>query len=226
MDEVGFSDFLKKKGKSEKALHRYLDKVSELERYLKTHGKSILDANIDDLRGYLFSSKNAQVGFLGIAEYYQFLGNETLQLTAAEVWSEVGFARFKLKDFVDVDLDAVRILKEKGIETAQDMVEAGRTPGMRAALAERTGIPEDEILELVKLSDQARIGGHKGIRARLYHEAGFDTLDKMAAVEPDELRSRTADYIAASGFIGTPPTPGEAADSVAMARHLPRIVEY
>jgi len=169
---------------------------------------------------------NAQVGFLGIADYYQFLGNEILQLTAAEVWSEVGFARFKLKDFEGVDQEAVQILNKAGIVTAEDMVEAGKSPAARTVISHKTGIPETVILELVKLSDQARIGGHKGIRARLYYEAGFDTLDKMAAVEPEELLSRSAEYIAESGFDGSPPTPGEAADSVAMARHLPRIVEY
>ena len=64
------------------------------------------------------------------------------------------------------------------------------------------------------------------MRARLYHEAGFDTLDKIAALEPEELRKKLAEFIEERGFAGIAPTPKEAAHSVTLARALPRLVEY
>jgi hypothetical protein len=84
----------------------------------------------------------------------------------------------------------------------------------------------EDVLEFVKLSDQARIGGHKKIRARLYHEAGFDTIDKMAAYDSEKMREILTEFIKKTGFKGIPPTPGEAKNTVAMAKYLKRIVQY
>jgi hypothetical protein len=64
------------------------------------------------------------------------------------------------------------------------------------------------------------------VRARLYHEASLDTLDKMAAIEPEELRQKLVVFVEHTGFDGIPPTPKEVANTVAMASHLPRIVGY
>jgi hypothetical protein len=48
----------------------------------------------------------------------------------------------------------------------------------------------------------------------------------MAAMEPEGLRQKLVEYIEVSGFDGIAPTPKEAANTVALARHLPRLVEY
>ena len=106
------------------------------------------------------------------------------------------------------------------------MLHAGLNKQKRKGLSRNTGIPLEDIFELVKLSDQARIGGHKKVRARLYHEAGLDTIDKMAACDSGEIRKLLADYIQKTGFKGIPPTPGEAQNTVAMAKYLKRLVQY
>ena len=106
------------------------------------------------------------------------------------------------------------------------MLAAGSTKEDRLILAERTGIPQVRILEFVKLSDLARIPGVKGIRARLYFEAGIDTLEKIAALEPEELRTQVFGYVSRSGFDGVPTLPAEAIYTVEKARALPKIVEY
>lgn len=57
------------------------------------------------------------------------------------------------------------------------MLQAGSSPDHRKKLSSGSGLEEGVILELVKLSDLARIPGVKGIRARMYYDAGVDTLD-------------------------------------------------
>ena len=146
--------------------------------------------------------------------------------SASDLWSASNYQKFKLKEFLDVDLQAVAVLKQHGILTAPQMVEAGKTPSARAALAQKTGLSPETLLELVKLSDQARIGGHKRVRARLFHNAGLDTIDKIAALEPEEVRKILIEYIERTGFPGIPSTPKEATHSVMLARYLPRLVEY
>ena len=80
--------------------------------------------------------------------------------------------------------------------------------------------------ELVKLADLARITGVKSIRARLYHDAGLDTFDKIALLDATMLREICIRFVKATSFPGVPPTLKEAAYTVTSAKTLPRIVEW
>lgn len=97
---------------------------------------------------------------------------------------------------------------------------------MRADLARRAGLPAGTVLELVKLADLSRLGGVKGTRARLYYDAGADSLEAVAGWEPEALREMLAAYVARTGFDGIALLPKEVRNAVAAARRLPRSVEY
>jgi len=71
----------------------------------------------------------------------------------------------------------------------------------------------------------ARLPGVKGIRARLYFEAGVDSVDKMAHWEPEALRVMVTEYVERTGFDGLPPLPKEVSSTVANAQKLPNLVE-
>ena len=77
--------------------------------------------------------------------------------------------------------ELVHALSALGIETVDDMLKASKTESKRRELAEQTGFDPDGILELSKLSNLTRLGAVKAVRARLYHDAGFDTLEKIAS---------------------------------------------
>jgi hypothetical protein len=132
---------------------------------------------------------------------------------------------FKLSKFRGVDPQQIAVLKEKGIQNINQMLKAGKTAEMRQALAADTGIPLEKITELVRLSDLARIPGVKNIRARLYHDAGVDSVEKMAAWEPDALHMFMAGFVERTGFDGIAPLPGEVLFSINTAKKLPVIVE-
>jgi hypothetical protein len=74
----------------------------------------------------------------------------------------------------------------------------------------------DSITELVKLSDLARIPGLKKVRARLYYNAGLDTVEKIAHWNPEEMRRMLCQFIKRTGFKGIAPLPKESASTVAM----------
>ena len=93
-------------------------------------------------------------------------------------------------------------------------------------LAEQAGLPLGLILELVKLSDLSRVEGVKGIRARLYYDAGLDTLEKIARWEPEALRQMLVEWVARTGFEGIAPLPKELINTIAAARRLPNVVVY
>jgi predicted RecB family nuclease len=133
---------------------------------------------------------------------------------------------FKLSAFRGVEPEHVEKLAAAGIKTTEQMLAAGRTAEKRAALAQDTGIPAEAILELVKLSDLARLPGVKGIRARLYYDAGVDCVEKLAAWEPEALLRMTAEFVERPGFDGIAPLPKEISSTIANAKRLPRVVEY
>ncbi len=132
---------------------------------------------------------------------------------------------FKLRDFRGVQPQFIAALEARQIKNTDQLLRAGCTRPLRASLARSTGIPEDAILELVKLSDLARLPGVKGIRARLYYDAGVDSVDKMAGCDPEPLRIMMANYVEQTGFDGTPPLPKEVSSTIANAKKLPKIVE-
>jgi hypothetical protein len=51
-------------------------------------------------------------------------------------------------------------------------------------------------------------------------------VEKIASLEPDELRTIVADYVARSGFEGIPTLPAEAQYTIEKTKGLPKIVEY
>ena len=232
MNKKGFIEFLKKKKKSERAIKTYTDFVQQYEAYLLEHQnrKKIEPAGKKALHDFekWAEKNNLKINryLWGIKEYYDFISKEELKLEANAMIGERYLSQFKLKDFIEVKKTYIKALAKEGIKTAKDMLYAGLDKQKRKELSRNTGIPLEDVLELVKLSDQARIGGHKKVRARLYHEAGFDTIDKMAACDPIEMRQRLADFIKKTGFKGIPPTPGEAQNTVAMAKYIKRLVQY
>jgi predicted flap endonuclease-1-like 5' DNA nuclease len=165
----------------------------------------------------------------GIGLYYDLVDRQDLAARAWEI-REAAIARrrkvFALKDFRGVDHAYVKALAAEGIANVEQMVAAGKTPAQREALSRRTGVPLAAVVEYVKLSDLARVGGLRSVRARLYYDAGVDTVEKLAAWDPEELRAMLVDFVARTGFDGIAPLPKEARNAVATAKTLERLVEY
>ena len=163
----------------------------------------------------------------GIALYYKSLGNLTLARQASEIREGMIEERrksFPLRDFRGVDPGDIERLESAGIRNVQQMLEAGSTPEARLQLALEAGLSPDAVLDLVKLSDLARIDGLKGIRARLYYDAGADTLERIAEWEPEDLRRMLAEFVERTGFEGIAPLPKEVRSTVETARKLEKIL--
>jgi len=77
----------------------------------------------------------------------------------------------------------------------------------------------------VRLSDLSRLPGVKGIRARLYYDAGVHSVEKLAGWEPDALRVMLEKWVARTGFDGIAPLPKEVSSTIANARKLPSLVQ-
>jgi len=133
---------------------------------------------------------------------------------------------FKLINFRGINAEAIIKLEAWRIKNVEQLLIAGSTKEKRLKLATDTGISEDDLLELVKLSDLSRLPGVKGIRARLYYDAGVDCVEKMASWEPEALRVMVTNYVERTGFDGIPPLPKEVSSTIANAQKLPKIIEF
>jgi len=232
--EEGFRDYLKRQGRKDHVVKGLVDSVGLFENYLEKRNKEIHQTMKEDLFDYAASCErerkgSARIKIRGVALYFGYIGNSDVAATAGGI-REAGISKdrpvFKLKDFLWVNQAHVSKLKAVGITDIHEMIESGKTPHARKKLAERTGIATEDILELVKLSNLARLTGVKGIRARLYHDAGLDTWEKIALLDVHRLRDVCIRFVKATSFPGIPPTPKEAAFTVSSAKTLPRIVEW
>ena len=232
--EEGFRDHLKRRGKKDHVIRGLVNSVRLFENYLEKQDKALHETTKQDLLDYAAnceseSKGSARIKIRGVALYFGYTGNREIA-AAADGIREAGTSEhrpvFKLKDFLWVNKTHVAGLKAIGITDIRQMIESGKTPDARKKLAESTGIAAEDILELVKLSNLARLTGVKGIRARLYRDAGLDTWEKIASLDAHELRDVCTRFVKATSFPGIPPTPKEAAFTAASAKTLPRIVEW
>ncbi|WP_180979933.1 DUF4332 domain-containing protein [Mesotoga sp. B105.6.4] len=166
-----------------------------------------------------------------IALYFCFLSKPSLAARASELREkEVSSDRkgLKLDSFLGHDRQVIDKLVQAGIIRTDQMIEAAFTPELRESLSQRTGIEIHKIIEYLKLSDLSRLKGMKGVRARLYYEAGVDVdkLDNLSSWESEQLRLMLIDFVEKTGFEGIPPLPKEVSSTIEAVRAIGRLVLY
>jgi predicted flap endonuclease-1-like 5' DNA nuclease len=229
-----FRKYLRKKGKKNHIVDDLIKRCEVFEGFL--HGRqksSIDDANKEDLQAFLDAMKDQQADVNNylrtIGLYYRFAPKSDLSVFASSLREQrISSAKksFPLKSFKDVNKKYVMQLEKEGICNVAKMLELGKTPVSRRKLSEKTGIPAKAMLEFVKLADLSRIEGVKNVRARLYHDAGVDTVEKMAKWNPEELRTYLTEFVNRTKFDGIAPLPKEVENTIEEAKKLPKIVTY
>jgi hypothetical protein len=232
MDEKGFIAYMKKQRKTERTISTCVENVRDFEGFLKQHGTSLEKASKQDLESFAadhLEKKRVSKVMWGLSHYFRYVGVDHLLSTAGrtrEKRVKASRTPFKLRDFRGVNPKHATRLAELGIDDTKKMLEVGRTHSMRSELSECSRLDISVIEELVKLSDLARIQGIKGIRARLYYDAGFDLLEKLRNVTQETLLTVTREFVERTGFDGIAPLPKEAQSAIATAKKLPDLVEW
>ncbi len=96
----------------------------------------------------------------------------------------------KINEFPDISEETVSKLEEIGIKNTQKLYDRIITKINRKELSEETGISEEEILELTKLTDLSRIKWVGVNFARMLYDLGFDTVEKASEADPVNLHKR------------------------------------
>jgi hypothetical protein len=231
LDEEGFRRYLRKTGHTEKRCESEVRNLRKFEDYLARHKNKKLGAETpEDLKDFVNweEGKKEKINALlwVLNRYYSCVSNDLMLCAVNELIGLDYMKKYNLKDFLGVNHQFTQALRKEGVFTCEHMLKVGRTEEGRRKLAEKTGVPLSAVLELVKLADMSRIVGLKSKRARLYYDAGLDTLDKIAKSDPEKMQQMFVEFVERTRFDGSPPIASEAAFAVKLARYLPRVVEY
>ena len=133
---------------------------------------------------------------------------------------------FNICEIPDVDPEFTDRLAAAGIKNTRHLFDRAKTRHDRDDLSRLADIPTTDLLELVKLSDLARINGVGPVFARLFYNAGADTLEKLAASSPHELFEKLQAINTAKKYTKIMATVKDVAFCITMARELPNSIEY
>ena len=131
-----------------------------------------------------------------------------------------------VSDIKGIGSTYARILRNEGIKTTDDLLEAGATKTGRKELAEKTGIAERSILEWVNKADLFRIQGIGEEYSDLLEAAGVDTVVELARRNPENLHTTLMGINEVKALVKRAPTLSNIEDWVDQAKLLPRKVEY
>jgi len=96
----------------------------------------------------------------------------------------------KIKDFKGISKDTIAKLESIGINTTVKLFDRVTNPEVRKKLAIDSGIDDETILELTKLTDLSRIRWVGTTFARMLYDLGVDTVEKVTQSDPVDLHSR------------------------------------
>lgn len=241
IEREGFLEYLKASGRKEDVARRVICLVQVFEEFLYGRSNTVLDnateGDLDAFIEFVDQEKgqfprhdeiqpSAKSYLWALRYYYRYRKNDPLATyTAMQREKRIQRKPLLLKEFRGIHPDHLVALAAFKINNIDQMLQAGGTADGREHLAGQTGIPIANILELVNLSDLARIPGVKGIRARLYHDAGFDTVETLAGSEVEDVLRITQEFVRETGFDGIAPLPAEVSFTIKTARSLPVLVE-
>ena len=117
-------------------------------------------------------------------------------------------------------------LKSQGIRTTDALLEAARTVKGRKALAGKTGISEQLLLEWANVSDYMRIPGMGKAKVGLVRAAGVTTVRELALRNPARLAQNMKEVNTKRKLVRVLPSEKSVEQLIAQARKLQPKITY
>jgi len=112
------------------------------------------------------------------------------------------------------------------IQTTEDLLREGRTPGGRNRLSEASGISTGMLLEWINHADLMQLKGVGSEYADLLEAAGVDTVVELARRNAKNLAAAMADFNTQKEIVRRVPSEAVVEGWIAEAKTLGRSVEY
>ena len=117
-------------------------------------------------------------------------------------------------------------LKSLGIRTTDALLEAARTVKGRKALAARSRISEQQLLEWANVSDYMRIPGMGRAKVGLVRAAGVTTVRELALRNPARLAQNMREVNTRRKLVRVLPSEKSVEQLIAQARKLQPKISY
>jgi len=117
-------------------------------------------------------------------------------------------------------------LKSQGIRTTAALLEAARTVKGRKALAAKTGISEQQLLEWANFSDHMRIPGMGKAKIVLIRAAGVTTVRELGFRNPSRLAQSMKEANTRRKLVRVLPSEKSVEQLIERARKLPPKISY
>jgi predicted flap endonuclease-1-like 5' DNA nuclease len=117
-------------------------------------------------------------------------------------------------------------LRAAGIGSTETLLQKGASRQGRAALSERAGVSEHQMLEWVNRADLFRVRGVAEEYSDLLEAAGVDTVVELAQRNPESLHAKLAEANQAKWLVRRLPTAAQVADWIQQAKDLPKVLTY
>jgi len=117
-------------------------------------------------------------------------------------------------------------LEGAGVDSVEDLLQVGSTPGGRGDIAEKSGVSGKLILEWVNHADLMRIKGVGSEYADLLEEAGVDTVPELAQRNPANLTVKLESINETKRLVRRVPAESQVETWITEAKSLPRVVQY
>jgi predicted flap endonuclease-1-like 5' DNA nuclease len=133
---------------------------------------------------------------------------------------------YPLSQIEGITAFAASKLKKLGIRTTAALLKAAGTVKGRKALAEKTGISEQQLLEWANIADYMRIPGMGKAKAGLLRAAGVTTVRELAFRNPARLAQNMKDVNIKRKLVRVLPSENSVEQLIAEARKLDRKITY
>lgn len=132
----------------------------------------------------------------------------------------------KITDIEGIGEAYAEKLKAAGVDTVEELLEAGASAKGREALEEKSGIGHALILKWVNHADLFRIHGVAGQYAELLEASGVDTVPELATRNAANLTKKMAEVNAEKNLVNRDPSEAEVEKWVEEAKNLPRVITH
>lgn len=122
--------------------------------------------------------------------------------------------------------DAAAKLKSAGIRTTDALLEAAHTVKGRKALAAKTGLTEQQLLEWANIADCMRVPGMGTAKALLLRASGVNTLREFTLRNPARLAQNMKDANVKRKLVRVLPSEKSVGQLIDEARKLPLKITY
>ena len=133
---------------------------------------------------------------------------------------------YPLSELEGMTAFAASKLKSQGIRTTEGLLEAASTVKGRKALAAKTGISEQQLLEWANVADCMRIPGMGKAKTGLVRAAGVATVRELALRNPARLAQNMRDVNTKRKLVRVLPSEKSVEQLIAQARKLQPKISY